>query len=117
MDQIVLGVLSVIGFMVFMLVIAVLSKNRPAPSEPEAPREDRTGWTCAICCGPYPGKVDQFGQHDCPGFGRLTCCGYQVETASGADAFAHLCAPTEARKQLAIEREMDKLHRAEREGA
>lgn len=47
--------------------------------------------TCAVCRQPWPGDVDRFGQHDCPGFGRLACCGKQVVMASGADAVGHKC--------------------------
>lgn len=46
---------------------------------------------CAVCRRPYPGKVDRFGRHDCPGFGRLACCGAKVETLSGADTAGHRC--------------------------
>jgi len=46
---------------------------------------------CAVCRRSWPGTVDKFGQHVCSGFGRLTCCGRQVETASGADTAGHQC--------------------------
>jgi len=76
------------------------------------------GCTCGVCRAPIVGGHDAwFRQHTCPGFGRLTCCGYEVTTSSGSDVFTHFCPPTIARQQLAVEREMERQRAASGEEA
>lgn len=100
-EQIIVGVGAVIALVVVLVLVGLGTRERGAP----------TPTVCAICRRPHHEKVDRFGQHVCEGFGRFSCCGYQSQMSSGADAFTHFCPPTIARERLAVEREMDRMRR------
>ena len=108
-------------FLIFgpIIVYELTASPRADDRRQERRRQDRAaetkkhtgacGCSCGVCGRPVVGEhASWFKQHECPGFGRLTCCGYEVMTTGGQDAFTHFCPPTIARERLAVEREMDR---------
>ncbi len=116
MEQIVLGLLCVVGFIVFVLILGALS--RPVtPFEPSRPPHRQKATEprfCIFCNRMLNWTGSEWKMHpNCRNFGQCSECGYELMMSSRADIFTHFCPPRLASERIVVEREMEKQRKTQ----